>query len=55
MAGATLECKICGARVVLQPSRKGQTAMVALAGAEGWRFDTDNGWRCPEHFQRESK
>ena len=23
---------------------------VLLAALKGWRFDTENGWRCADHF-----
>lgn len=47
----SLCCNCCGKTIFLQPSREGCSASVSLVGSEGWRFDTEHGWRCPDHFQ----
>lgn len=50
MTEVTLKCRNCGVTVVLQSSRKGQTARVSIAAALGWHYDAENGWRCPKHI-----
>lgn len=51
MAAASFCCTCCGKTIFLQPARKGASVFFPLAGLAGWRFDTENGWRCPDHFK----
>lgn len=44
-----VQCRKCGTVVNLPISAGGLTA--SIAPLAGWTFDTDNGWRCPDHIE----
>lgn len=45
-------CTECCGVANLPVSNDLDSRSVSLADLKGWRFDTDNGWRCPKHFSR---
>ena len=49
-----VECRDCGDTTKLKrdPDALDRVLLDALTG---WRFDTENGWRCPDHFKHWSQ
>jgi hypothetical protein len=47
MPGVILKCRTCGD---LKPLNEASKNTIDIRDAKGWRYDTENGWRCPKHF-----
>lgn len=41
-------CRLCEASVAIEALPDGRFPIAPL---NGWRYNSEDGWRCPEHFK----